>query len=67
MKACHDPLARGPADEKPPLTDAARQRQQLWGSDPVGGARFTEPHTRPLFEASGAFLLVGFDARWVGF
>lgn len=34
-----------------PLTAAAREQQQLWGSDPTGWARFAEPHTRPLVEA----------------
>jgi SAM-dependent methyltransferase len=34
-----------------PISAAAREQQQLWGSDPAGWARFAEPHTRPLFEA----------------
>jgi len=42
----HDRKAYGEAK-----TAAARQQQQLWGSDPTGWSRFAEPLTRPLFEA----------------
>jgi SAM-dependent methyltransferase len=34
-----------------PMTEAAREQQRLWGSNPWHWARFAEPHTRPLFEA----------------
>jgi SAM-dependent methyltransferase len=50
-------------DLGPLLDDAVAVQRRLWSADPEGWALFSEPHTRPLFEAVLEELGVGPGAR----
>lgn len=45
------------------LSPAALAQRALWSSDPEGWARFSEPHTRPLFDAVLEAAAVGSGSR----